>query len=144
MKDKQTLITHSPEETLRLARDLAGEVQKGEAVALQGLLGAGKTTFAKGFIARRSGVAEDTVTSPSFTLVEEYPGPLYHVDLYRVARPSDAQALPWEEMLAAEAVTLIEWPEHLPGLISHCQWVLEFSRTKKDERIIQVSHRESP
>ncbi|HEU4787922.1 MAG TPA: tRNA (adenosine(37)-N6)-threonylcarbamoyltransferase complex ATPase subunit type 1 TsaE [Gemmatimonadaceae bacterium] len=82
-------------------------------VTISGELGAGKTTLVKA-ICRGYGVAEQ-VTSPTFTLVHQYTAErstVYHVDLYRVSDPRDLTNLGWDEMLADDALVLIEWPEH--------------------------------
>lgn len=82
-------------------------------VTISGELGAGKTTLVKA-ICRGYGVTEE-VTSPTFTLVHQYAGErstVYHVDLYRMSDPRDLTNLGWDEMLAEDALVLIEWPEH--------------------------------
>ena len=89
-------------------------------VTISGELGAGKTTLARA-ICRGYGVA-DEVTSPTFTLVHQYAAPkslVYHVDLYRLSDPRDLTNLGWDEMLADEALVLIEWPEHAGDRIPH-------------------------
>lgn len=81
-------------------------------VGLTGELGAGKTTLVRA-ICRGFGVTDD-VTSPTFTLVHRYESPrgvVYHVDLYRLRGPYELTNIGWDDMLAEEAVTLIEWPE---------------------------------
>jgi tRNA threonylcarbamoyladenosine biosynthesis protein TsaE len=89
-------------------------------VTLSGELGAGKTTLARA-ICRGYGVRE-SVTSPTFTLVHQYDAPrspVYHVDLYRLADPRDLTNLGWDDLLAEEALVLIEWPEHAGDRIPH-------------------------
>jgi len=98
-------------------------------VTITGELGAGKTTLARAICAGY-GVPVD-VTSPTFNLVHEYPGArsrVYHVDLYRLRSPAELTNLGWEEMLAADALVLIEWPEragdriprlHVPISLQH-------------------------
>ena len=89
-------------------------------VTISGELGAGKTTLARA-ICRGYGVEEE-VTSPTFTLVHQYAAPrslVYHVDLYRLSDPRDLTNLGWDEMLADEALVLIEWPEHAGDRIPH-------------------------
>jgi len=84
----------------------------GSIVALEGELGAGKTTFAQA-VARGLGVA-DPATSPTFALVHRYAGrrgPVYHLDCYRLRSPAEAQDLDWETLLAEGDALLVEWPE---------------------------------
>ena len=81
-------------------------------VAVSGDLGAGKTTLIQA-ICRGYGVAGD-VTSPTFALVHEYgspSGPVYHLDLYRLSNPTELTNIGWDDMISANAVVLIEWPE---------------------------------
>ncbi len=87
-------------------------------VTLAGDLGAGKTTLAKA-ICRGAGV-EDEVLSPTYALVHEYHGarfPVYHLDLYRLAGPSDMTNLGWDDILGTESLVIVEWPERGAGVI---------------------------
>jgi tRNA threonylcarbamoyladenosine biosynthesis protein TsaE len=89
-------------------------------ITIAGELGAGKTTLARAICAGY-GVA-DEVTSPTFTLVHQYQAPkssVYHVDLYRLSDPRDLTNLGWDEMLAEDALVLIEWPERAGNRIPH-------------------------
>lgn len=108
--------TQSAEETYELGAQAGAQLKGGEIILLDGALGAGKTIFAKG-IASALEIAEDEVTSPSFTLVNIYEGrlKLYHLDLYRLNEgASAAHAVDLDELLTDErAVTLIEWGERL-------------------------------
>jgi tRNA threonylcarbamoyladenosine biosynthesis protein TsaE len=99
--------------TRALASRLAQVSRIGDVIALHGDLGTGKTSFARGFIAAL-GEGEE-VPSPTFTLVQSYEtrhGLVAHFDLYRLARPEDAEELGLDEALG-EAIVLIEWPERL-------------------------------
>ncbi len=99
----------------RVGAALAGLLRPGDVVALSGELGAGKTTLARAIL-RALGHAGE-VPSPTFALVQPYPDlspPVWHVDLYRLRTPEEADALGLEEALAAGAL-LIEWPERLGG-----------------------------
>ena len=103
--------------TERLAASLARVLRKGDVIALEGPLGVGKTAFARALIAALGG--EEEVPSPTFTLVQVYELPtvaVWHLDLYRLAKPADAYELGIEEAFA-DGVSLIEWPEHLGALI---------------------------
>ena len=112
-------MTHSPEETERFAAELAGSLKKGTVLLLYGGLGAGKTAFARGF-ARGLGIVEP-VSSPTFTIVQEYAipdgGMLYHMDLYRIDDPESALAFGIDEFLEDPgAFCIVEWPERAEGL----------------------------
>jgi tRNA threonylcarbamoyladenosine biosynthesis protein TsaE len=118
--DTVTLITNSDEETEQLGRRLATRLRPGSVLALYGDLGAGKTVLSRG-IARGLGVREP-VTSPTFTVVQEYPCDggllLFHLDMYRIDSEESALAFGIEEYLYAEdAVTVVEWPERIEGLL---------------------------
>lgn len=105
------VITESPEETKRLAGQLAGRLGAGSVLALHGELGSGKTCFVQG-LAEGLGVS-DVVSSPTFTIVNEYKGRcrLYHVDLYRLKSAAEVETLGLEDYLEGEGITAIEWPE---------------------------------
>jgi tRNA threonylcarbamoyladenosine biosynthesis protein TsaE len=114
-----SLTTRSEAETAAAARDVAARLSAGDVVLLFGDLGAGKTAFVKG-IAEGLGVPGDQVSSPTFTLVQEYRGgrlPLFHVDLYRLDDPREVDDLGLDE-IAADGVLAIEWAEKLPRATS--------------------------
>lgn len=101
-----------PEATRALGRALADAVEGGLCVLLRGDLGAGKTTLCQGFIESRTGIPY--APSPTFTLLQAYPGGLYHLDLYRLER-ADLREFDMEEILAPDAVLLVEWPQRATG-----------------------------
>lgn len=102
--------THSEGETAALGRDLARRLRRGAVVLLSGPLGAGKTAFARGLAEGLGADAED-VSSPTFTIVQEYRGnvTLQHVDLYRLS-PVEVEDLALDDLLG-DAVMAIEWPD---------------------------------
>ncbi len=111
--------TPSAAATMALGRRLAAHLGPGDVVALYGDLGAGKTHLVKGICAAL-GVPEAAVTSPTFTLVNEYAGrdfPVYHLDAYRVRRIEEFFELGYEEYVYGEGLCLVEWPEKLEGLL---------------------------
>ncbi len=113
------IISHSPEETVRLGAFLAKYVPNGLVIALSGDLGSGKTCLAQG-IARGLQVPEDLyVTSPSYTLVNEYPGRLrlFHVDLYRLGTVGELDEIGLDEIMESHDVTVIEWAEKMIELL---------------------------
>lgn len=110
-----TFTTHSEEETAAAGRELAASLVGGTVILLFGDLGAGKTAFVRG-LAEGLGVDRDEVSSPTFTLVQEYRGgrlPLFHADLYRLDDPREIDDLGLDE-LSADAVLSIEWAEKHP------------------------------
>ena len=107
-------ITHSPEETEKIGETLAKSLQPGTVLAYRGDLGAGKTAFTRG-LARGLGCKE-TVTSPTYTIVNEYLGgrlPLFHFDMYRLASSDDLWDIGWEDYLEREGVCAVEWSENV-------------------------------
>lgn len=111
----KTITTQSEAETSAVGRDLAPTLTPGAVVLLFGDLGAGKTAFVRG-MAEGLGVAPDEVSSPTFTLVQEYRGrrvTLFHVDLYRLSDPREIDELGLDE-IAEDGVLVIEWAEKLP------------------------------
>ena len=116
-----TPLTHAladEAETVAFARKIAAVARIGDVIALSGELGAGKSVFARGFV--RGLMPEvDEVPSPTFTLVQVYEAPafaIHHFDLYRLERADDAVELGIEDAFA-DAVSLIEWPDRLGGLL---------------------------
>jgi len=108
-------LTASPEETQLLAEQLGLLLEPGDVVALMGELGSGKTLFAQG-LARGLEVPETFyITSPTFAIINEYPGriPFYHLDLYRVSSVAEFSELGLEEILDGHGAVAIEWAERL-------------------------------
>jgi tRNA threonylcarbamoyladenosine biosynthesis protein TsaE len=109
------VITRSEDETAAVGRELAATLSAGDVVLLYGDLGAGKTAFVKG-LAEGLGVSRDEVSSPTFTLIQEYRGgrlTLFHVDLYRLDDRREVEELGLDE-ITAEGVLAIEWAERYP------------------------------
>ena len=132
-----SIISHSAEETFAAGRAFAATVRRGEVLALCGDLGAGKTHFVKG-LAAGLGVDAD-VTSPTFTLIHEYPGgslPLYHVDFYRLEETSDALKIGIEEYFNGDGVTAIEWADKFAELVPDSAIWIRFKLLENDVREI--------
>ena len=107
-----TYVTNSPEETEALGQHLAEQLQPGDVIAYTGDLGAGKTAFTRG-LARGLGISE-RVTSPTFTIVNEYLGgrlPLFHFDMYRLGSADELYDIGWEDYLTRGGVCAVEWSE---------------------------------
>lgn len=113
MKKNFTFYSSSSDETIELGRKIGALLKKGDVLALQGTLAAGKTTITKG-IAQSLGVS-DVITSPTFCLVSEYEGkmPLYHIDVYRLDGPEDFATLGADDMIYGGGVCIIEWSEKI-------------------------------
>jgi tRNA threonylcarbamoyladenosine biosynthesis protein TsaE len=114
-----TFVTVSDQETIRLGRRLGSVLSKGDVVGLAGELGSGKTWFAKGLALGLGVNADMVVTSPSFTLVNEYEGKcrFYHMDLYRLESLSDVQSIGLEEYLNDDSIVAIEWADRWPEIL---------------------------
>jgi tRNA threonylcarbamoyladenosine biosynthesis protein TsaE len=109
-------VTHSEDETGKAGEAFARTLGAGEVVLLYGELGAGKTAFVRG-MARGIGANPRDVSSPTFTIVQEYAGPavtLYHVDLYRLESP-EVDDIGLEDLVAGDGIVAIEWAERWKG-----------------------------
>ena len=108
-----TAITASADETLSFGRQLASQLRPPLLIFLSGDLGAGKTTLAKGIISGLGAAREEDVTSPTFTLVHEFRGPVrvFHIDLYRIEGRADLNSLGLDDLFASPAIVLVEWPD---------------------------------
>jgi tRNA threonylcarbamoyladenosine biosynthesis protein TsaE len=138
--DQHTLdfISHSEAQTRRLGFRLGQLLTGSEVVALQGNLGTGKTRWVQG-VAQGLEV-DDYVTSPTFTLVNEYRGRLmlYHVDLYRIDRPAEALAFGLEDYLYGDGVCVIEWAERAEQVLPDARLWIEFQYIDDTKRRITM------
>ena len=136
---KFTLITHSPGETKKIGKTFARYLKSGDVVALEGRLGAGKTTLVKG-IAKGLGVKnERTVSSPTFVLMHEYSGreKIRHLDWYRLSRVEGVDAEMAEECFYSGAVTLVEWPQKGRTLLPSPALRIQISHRGGDKRSLR-------
>ena len=118
-KKEQQIVSRSPDETRRFGALLGRRAVPGMVIALKGELGSGKTCLTQG-IALGLDVPEDLyVTSPSFALVNEYPGRLrlIHVDLYRIETAAELDDVGLEEMMEAQDIVVIEWADKVPEIL---------------------------
>lgn len=109
--------THSFEETVEFGEKLGNVLKSGDIISLSGDLGTGKTAFANG-IAKSLGITA-YITSPTFTIVNEYEGklPLYHFDVYRISEPDDMFDIGFEEYINGEGITIVEWGEQIKEIL---------------------------
>jgi tRNA threonylcarbamoyladenosine biosynthesis protein TsaE len=134
-----TRVTHSEEHTRRLGESFGRHVSTPVVFALIGDLGSGKTMFVQG-LARGLGVPDGYyVTSPSFTLINEYPGrwPLYHIDLYRIDADLDPDDLGLTDILKSEGVAAIEWADKLPARSLSERLEIRFEIGEGDQRALR-------
>ncbi|MDA8138061.1 MAG: tRNA (adenosine(37)-N6)-threonylcarbamoyltransferase complex ATPase subunit type 1 TsaE [Desulfobacteraceae bacterium] len=120
------LTTQSPDQTRALGRCLGQMIQKGLTLRLRGELGSGKTCFVQGLAQGLDVPCEYVLTSPTYTLINEYPGrlPLFHIDLYRLGGSADAEMIGLWEIFDSGAVAAVEWSERL----SDGDWPVEHLR----------------
>jgi tRNA threonylcarbamoyladenosine biosynthesis protein TsaE len=136
--DPETILTGSEEETSAAGERLAARVRPGDVLLLVGELGAGKTAFVRG-LAQGLGAPRDEVSSPTFTLIQEYRGTvtLYHVDLYRL-NSIEAGDLGLDELVAGDAVVAIEWAERWNERPPDA-WEIRFEHAGDDRRTISIT-----
>ena len=134
------MISGDPTKTFYIGRILGEALTAGDIVALTGELGAGKTCFTQG-IARGLGVPEVyQITSPTFTLVNEYPGRLnlIHLDVYRLSSSRDLQDLGYEEFFFGKGVTVIEWAEKIQDIIPEKSLSVTMAYLDQNQRSIDM------
>jgi tRNA threonylcarbamoyladenosine biosynthesis protein TsaE len=133
------VVSHSEQQTTELARKLAVSFRDRDVIVLTGDLGAGKTVFVRGLVAGR-GLDDTAVTSPTFTLVNEYPGasPVYHIDLYRLGDPSQLREIGWEDYLGRRGLTVIEWGEKGLDFLPPPYYHVHFRIVGETERDIDI------
>jgi tRNA threonylcarbamoyladenosine biosynthesis protein TsaE len=131
-------ITNSPSETEAVGAALAKVLKPGTVIAYRGDLGAGKTAFTRG-LARGLGVKE-SVTSPTYTIVNEYLGgsaPLFHFDMYRLGSEDELFDIGWEDYLERGGICAVEWSENVQGAMEDAI-VITITRLGEDSRKIQI------
>jgi tRNA threonylcarbamoyladenosine biosynthesis protein TsaE len=136
------LKTHSPEETIQVGKHLALGLAPGDVIALSGELGSGKTCLTQG-IAIGLGVPDHyAVTSPTFTLINEYPGDklrLFHMDAYRLAGCGDLEDTGYDEYLVERGVMVIEWAERINPAIPSGALFIFMTYVEEWTRNIEIS-----
>lgn len=141
-RSEMVLLSKSTEETFRIGALLADGLQAGDVVALIGELGSGKTCLTQG-IASGLGVPEGyAVTSPTFTLINEYPGrqlALYHLDVYRLAGHTDLPDMGYDEYLSGRGVMVIEWAEKIREALPDGALFISMTYIEEYIRKIEIS-----
>jgi tRNA threonylcarbamoyladenosine biosynthesis protein TsaE len=137
----KTLESKTAEETFDLGETMGRQISQGMAIALKGDLGAGKTTFVKG-LAKGLGVSEDYyITSPTFTIINEYPVPpltLCHLDLYRLSSADELDYIGFDDIVDDNHVIVVEWPEILKDISFPFDMEIRFEFDENYNRRISV------
>jgi tRNA threonylcarbamoyladenosine biosynthesis protein TsaE len=133
-------VTNNTEETIELGKKIGKYLRKGDVIAMQGTLAAGKTTITKG-IAQSLDISE-TITSPTFCLISEYEGkmPLYHMDVYRLDNEEDFANLGTEDMIYGNGVSIIEWSEKIMNELPKKTIILKIEPQEDGSRIITLDN----
>lgn len=138
---KLMVTSRNPEETFLIGKIIGRNLIEKDVVALVGDLGTGKTCLTQG-IARGLGVPNEyQITSPSFTLINEYQGRmmLYHFDLYRLSRASEMDDMGYEEYLFGQGVSVIEWADKVKGILPDDTLLVLINYADENERNIIIS-----
>ena len=138
-----TIISYSEAETIKQGEKLGKKLPPGAVVALYGGLGAGKTAFTRGIAA---GLAiSGSVDSPTFTIVNEYPGsiPLFHFDMYRLESENELFDIGWDDYLERGGICVVEWSEKAPGAFPADTVIVNFENLGGDKRQIEIIQEEN-
>lgn len=138
MKIIRTFTSESIPETKKIARELADIFNIGDLILMEGDLGSGKTRLVQE-ICREWDIADD-VTSPTFTIIQQYTGPVNvnHMDLYRITDEKELDHLGWEELLDGDSVTFVEWPGLIESRVD--RFYKLYIRLNGQKRIIELQH----
>lgn len=126
-------LSHSTQETEAIGEELAQKLRGGDVLAFTGSLGMGKTAFTRG-LARGLG-CHGRVTSPTFTIVNEYEGrtPLFHFDMYRLGSSDELFDIGWDDYLARSGVCAVEWSERVSDALPEDTIFVDIARTDEHE-----------
>ena len=132
-------ISHSVDDTEEIAIGLAKMLRAGDVISLYGPVGAGKTHFVKGLAAGLG--AKISVKSPSFNLINEYPGemPIYHIDFYRLRIPGEIEDLGWTDYLNSDGIVAIEWAEKVRNLLPSTTLDVYLEILDENTRKVEIS-----
>ena len=135
-----TIISHSVSETQNLGKNLGSLINQPLVIALIGDLGSGKTAFVQGLAAGLEVPAQYYITSPTFTLINEYPGrcDLVHVDLYRLEKIDDLEDIGLDEMLHGRSVIAIEWADKLMNSLVEDRLTVRMEIAGGDQRNLSL------
>ena len=141
MTDSLIITTAAWEQTFALGKFLGQQLQAGVIITLTGDLGSGKTVFVQGLACGVEVPAEYYITSPTYTLINDYPGrlPLYHVDLYRLTTMADIEEIGFGDILSGNGITAIEWADRLQNHDLGERLAVHIGITDEDRRQIRLT-----
>jgi tRNA threonylcarbamoyladenosine biosynthesis protein TsaE len=141
LRRKIVIQTRSAAETVRIGKIIGSRLLVGDVVALVGELGTGKTQFVKGLAAGLGIENSAYISSPSFTLIQEYPGdiPFYHVDLFRLRREQEAEELGLEDYFQGGGITAIEWADKIISLLPEELLFISIVYIDKNIRSLEIA-----
>ena len=133
-----SLTSVSPLDTEQLGVRLGSLLEPGMLLALRGGLGGGKTCFTRGIVAGAAPASADMVASPTFAIMNEYPGtpPLFHFDFYRLKSEHEIAELGFEDYFHGNGISIVEWPERLGQLLPEDHLSITFELAGDDQRTI--------
>lgn len=136
-----TFVSASPEQTEQLGRTLGSSLKKGVFIALYGDLGGGKTCFTRGIVATAAPESLHLVASPTFAIMNEYPGgvPVYHFDFYRLASGNEIAELGFDDFFNGDGICIAEWAERLGAMLPPEHIKVHFEHAGDDTRRITLS-----
>ena len=131
-----SFFSRSSNETIELGKLLGAHLTAGSVIGLVGDLGAGKTCFIKGLAEGLNNTPADEVTSPTFTILQEYPGPapLYHFDAYRLSGSHDLEAIGFEDYVGIDGVAVIEWADRISDALPTEALLITIESVSENER----------
>jgi tRNA threonylcarbamoyladenosine biosynthesis protein TsaE len=131
--------SHSAQQTENIGAEFACALPRGSVVAFRGGLGAGKTAFIRGMV-RGLGI-DEYVTSPTFTIVNEYlgPVPVFHFDMYRLSGEDELFDIGWEDYLCRGGICCVEWSENVPDAFDDNTIWVEIEKVSDDSRRIIIT-----
>jgi len=143
IRNVMTIITKNENETIREGEKLGHTLKPGAVIALYGDLGTGKTAFTRG-LAAGLGISM-CVSSPTFTIVNEYPGeiPLFHFDMYRLENENELFDIGWDDYHDRGGVCAVEWSEKVPGAFSHETIIVKIENLGGNTRRLEITQAES-
>lgn len=136
-----TILSKSPEDTFQLGQHIGSHLTTGQVILLYGDLGSGKTVLVQGLAKGLAVPADYYITSPSYTLINEYPGnqPLFHIDLYRLETVDDIEALGIFDLMDETNVVAIEWAERMADELPPEHLVIRFETVNDSQRKIYLT-----